>query len=1188
MAEELEGETSSANGEIMERCCVDAITCYGLPNGGSVDCYNMKSEPVVEGNGKEEADRSYVYVNGSDSVGEGGDNENGTDWAFVEESADKLKRKTDAEEAKGNGSNGCCSDKVVEIEETFNVDNGKETDYESGGIERDNIQNSKDSSNGHCSNKVVEIEETFKVEDGKETDYESGEIQRDNIQNSKDGSNNLDPVQEVDVVNSTESVSLGVAANREKEFEVESSFKVVDNVPESPEVHGDAICSNGCKDNGCNEPIENDHELLEQVMSASEIVKEISVSEPATGYSVEEHLAEDSKSDPIMEERVEESRQLSSNAEIEEKQETVHMDNDAEQENLVEVDAESLSVDHLSRTGGDHAQTAESSDCLGLDTNNPAITNSHVEISQSSETFSVPDQISITQGNGDSCDASLGMNDQDATLVLGEVLASSDDYSSMPVEGAECPPVAEEMIVAINENVVDRSLPVDDDISSTALDDGQLPAKLEVVNDAEEQILEARLEEAKPTSSAYAEMESRAQDGLPTVNDTSIDLHATKSAEIQICFGSIGHEELSSLSMGGRSSKAKSAVNAYVSCPLPDHESHENADNNIGTSHGAEVFDAVPWSDEVSPLEASVVGLAEAKPDVPEVESRFFNYLVRLPRYDGELTIQIKDAQAQLDEKTRVRDAINAEIQIIRVTRNSFIVELEAASAKERTARDSLKSKWLEIDSVQSVLNKVKNSMSIDDISNRIQSMEHRIQHETMPLNEEKLLLREIKQLKQSREQLTANMGNLEELNQALEQKEQTEERLKVLRKEVESLRGNVSRAEVVTKAAKKKHYDENGKLQELQAKFRAADAVRQEAYSHLRSLRMQLKGKNEYFNKYRDDAMRLNDLVLKGHRNNSYQFCINQVEEFMKLWNDNEGFRNNYVNWSLKGTLRRLGTKDGRSLGVDEQPPSIPPHISERVVKDISTSAFPSLEQAMARAVPVEAVPSSTDVPVKSVEQKKQESKAKAPAKPSETVESVASSVPVRDVEATVVIEESKKVKEEEEKARKEEELRREEEEEAKLKERRRLEEKAKAEAALERKKRNTERAQARAAAKAQKEAEQKEKEKEKKLKKKEKKKAAGSAPSDSTTEGEPAPSSETLTVTPKEPEVPTKIDTAAKRPYRPAHLKNQIKMKSAIPPPPLRNRGKRKMQPWMWVLLIASVVLVLFLAGNSRQLFF
>ncbi|KAK4804194.1 hypothetical protein SAY86_004011 [Trapa natans] len=395
-------------------------------------------------------------------------------------------------------------------------------------------------------------------------------------------------------------------------------------------VHGDAICSDDR-----NEPTENGNELLEQAMSASEIVKEVSVSEPATGDIVDEQLAEDRKSDLIKEVKVEESRQSGSNAEMEEKQENIHINNDAEQEDLVEVDTESLPVDQLNSTVGGHGPTAESSVCLGSSDTN-------AENSQSSGTSSIPD-LSITQSNGDSDDASLGMDDQDATLTLGEVLTSSAESSNMPVEPTAYPPVAEEVAVALNANTTGRSLSVDEDISSPALGDGKLPAELEVVNynDADEQILETQLEESKPTSSAYAEVESGDQNGLLVHNNISIKHHATKLAEIEICFGSIGHEELSSLSIRGRSSEAKSAVDSSVTHLLPDHEFHENADNNICASHGV---DAVPQS-KVSPPGAPFVGLAEDKLDLPEVESRIFNYLVSLPRYDGELTIQIKDAR---------------------------------------------------------------------------------------------------------------------------------------------------------------------------------------------------------------------------------------------------------------------------------------------------------------------------------------------------------------------------------------------------------------------------------------------------------------------------------------------------------------------------------------------------------------
>jgi uncharacterized coiled-coil DUF342 family protein len=62
----------------------------------------------------------------------------------------------------------------------------------------------------------------------------------------------------------------------------------------------------------------------------------------------------------------------------------------------------------------------------------------------------------------------------------------------------------------------------------------------------------------------------------------------------------------------------------------------------------------------------------------------------------------------------------------------------------------------------------------------QIRNMEHAIQHETLPLREEKQLIREIKQLKQHREQISSTMGRQDDVQQALDQKEQIEERLKV------------------------------------------------------------------------------------------------------------------------------------------------------------------------------------------------------------------------------------------------------------------------------------------------------------------------------------------------------------------------------------------------------------------------
>ncbi|KAL2480397.1 CAP-Gly domain-containing linker protein 1 [Abeliophyllum distichum] len=53
------------------------------------------------------------------------------------------------------------------------------------------------------------------------------------------------------------------------------------------------------------------------------------------------------------------------------------------------------------------------------------------------------------------------------------------------------------------------------------------------------------------------------------------------------------------------------------------------------------------------------------------------------------------------------------------------------------------------------------------------------VQHETLPLKEEKQFIREIKQLKQLCEQLSSNMGSQDQIQQALNQREEVQDRLK-------------------------------------------------------------------------------------------------------------------------------------------------------------------------------------------------------------------------------------------------------------------------------------------------------------------------------------------------------------------------------------------------------------------------
>ncbi|KAJ6994190.1 centromere-associated protein E isoform X1 [Populus alba x Populus x berolinensis] len=529
-------------------------------------------------------------------------------------------------------------------------------------------------------------------------------------------------------------------------------------------------------------------------------------------------------------------------------------------------------------------------------------------------------------------------------------------------------------------------------------------------------------------------------------------------------------------------------------------------------------------------------------------------YIIKVPRFDERnLREKVEDAKFQVEEKSKIRDAIQAQIHIIKAKRKEYEDSFLDARSEEKAARDLLKAKRKEIDSVQYIINRTRNALEIEEIDGRIRSMEHKIQHETLPLKEEKQFIRDIKQLKQIREQLSSNMGSQDEIQQAMDQKDQSEERLKSLRKEADVLRDSLLKAEAVTEDAKKKFNDEHEKINQLLFQHRAANDIRQEAFAHLQSLRKQLYEKSKFFYKYKDDLTAATNLALKGDKEELQRHCANQVERVMELWNNNDEFRKEYMSSNMRNTLRRLRTLDGRALGPDEQPPIIPNVVSQRVTKHNVAPSAPALEVEKP-VTPVETQRIDEKSTAKLGDKKNQTVKAKKQANPA-SLEN-----------------ENKLTKEEVELARKIEDLRKEKEA-AMLKEQRRLEEKAKAKEAMERKKRNAEKAQARASLRAQREAEQKEKEKEKKAKKKEKKKAAAEDTKD-IDEVESAPSSETPTET-NESERTEKPVTVAKRPQK------QTKAKSM--PLPLRNKGKRKMQTWMWALITLLAVIALFFMGNS-----
>ncbi|KAL4312317.1 hypothetical protein GQ457_01G006030 [Hibiscus cannabinus] len=601
----------------------------------------------------------------------------------------------------------------------------------------------------------------------------------------------------------------------------------------------------------------------------------------------------------------------------------------------------------------------------------------------------------------------------------------------------------------------------------------------------------------------------------------------------------------------------------------PVRESREpNIDANINEETRAVIKGGIQFGTVTCQQSEEPEGLDEVERKSP------FYFLIRVPRYDDEnLKEKIRLAQVRVDEKTQSRDAIRSEIQKMRAICKKYGDNFDAAISQERAIRDLHRSKRQEIDSIQSMMN-------IEDIDAKIRNMEHMIQHETMPLKDEKQYIHQIKQYKQTRERISSNMGRQDEVQQG---SDQIKERMKSLKKEADQLKVNLLKAEAATKAAKKEYHDEAEKLNKLQSQFKAADDIRQEAYSQLLSLKKQSYEKNKLFWQYRDDAKVANDLALKGDKEALQNLCVNQVEKVMDLWNNNDEFRKEYIRCNVRSTLRRLRTFDGRALGPDEEPPVIPQVVNERVAKDhtVSNSTFEEQTRekktpAKAETAPAKAEAAKDKLAAKPVEQKIQTSKPEKSTKPVPPP-SGSTTASIRDT--TEEEEKPKITKEEEERLRKAEELRKEEEA-AKLREQHRLEEIAKAKEALERKRRNAEKAQARAALRAQKEAEQKEKEREKKAKKKERRKGAAAA--SVTDETESLPTLETQAETPQESQTKEKPVTVAKRSQKPSQFTKQTKAKSI--PPPLRNRGKRKMQPWMWVLLTCVVIFALFLVGNHN----
>lgn len=582
------------------------------------------------------------------------------------------------------------------------------------------------------------------------------------------------------------------------------------------------------------------------------------------------------------------------------------------------------------------------------------------------------------------------------------------------------------------------------------------------------------------------------------------------------------------------------------------------------------------------------------KADIKFIGPQNLSYIVKVPRLAGEdVWARVQDAQEHLDRLTQERDALNVRKRKQKAVFDAYREKLEAARQEESEARAAFVDKRNGLDSARSVIGKLNQANSIEEIDELIARKEKTMEHETISLKQEKLFIREINELKAQRKQVCSNLGSKAEISEAFHQKDHIHEQHKTLKKEADLLSKNLKSLEENRKKIQISFEDERAVLRKLNDEWHAACVIRQQAYENWVELRAEPNKKNKYFRMYMKDR----DAVSKYHQSRDMAglqlYCNKQVENFMEMWSKDDDFRSMYVEANKISTLKRLGTHDGRSLGPDEDPPVIPRNNSNRrpnnpsqlaasspIVSVTTSEAAP--EKSAAVVVPVE----EDSFPVLPPTQIHKQVKSKTAGSSSQKEATTAPASEVEDVKhiekekARHLAEELELARKAEELARKEEELR--EQRAAAEKERLVLEQKAKAKEAEERKKRQAQKAQERAEFKAQKEAEIKEKRRQKKENKNPAHLASGSEGNSAavaTAETESHKSENARDSEVRQQVVPRKIT-------RPPSVVKQLNRLQPMPAP-LRNKGKRRTKQYVLIgVAVALAVVALILAGRSLDL--
>ncbi|WVZ65414.1 hypothetical protein U9M48_014779 [Paspalum notatum var. saurae] len=700
------------------------------------------------------------------------------------------------------------------------------------------------------------------------------------------------------------------------------------------------------------------------------------------------------------------------------------------------------------------------------------------------------------------------------------------------------------------------------------------------------------IDDAQPSSTTGYEFGGLDNDVGTSKDESSEIVEGTKSLDIEseVCNASTTSDECSSRIVNEGSYPAEEVVPLIEKPCLSDESCNSISSENLSVSTKLEALEPSSIGTVVPAEQKDVDERAsgELHGDHAQIIGQQRMYIIRIPRFASEDTwAKMEAAQAHLDQLTQKRDAINHLRQKQKAVCDQYRERLEAARRVEREARTAHGDKKNDLNSVRSVLGKLHQANSIEEIDELIVKKERTMQHETITLREEKILIKEINDLKAQRKQLSSNIGSKAEINEAFDQRDHIHERHKELKKDSDVLFTNLKSLEENTRKIQKSFDEERIALRKLTEEHRAANEIRQKAYSEWSELKQEPFKKNKYFFMYRDDRKNAENFRNSGDIYGLKSFCNNQIEKVMEMWNKNEEFRKQYVESNKVSTLRRLGTLDGRKLGPDEEPPVIPSRRpSNTSYLTASNTEVPTLTSIPAPTLAAPAsVPAKEDpFPVLPAPQIIKRAKAKASGNSAQIDSSAVAVSEAEDVKQTekekarLIEEQLELARKAEELARKEEELRKE--RAAAEKERLRLEQKAKAKEAEERKRRKAEKDKERAEFKARKEAEEKEKKKAKKDKKK------GGTPAESSVAGDSnaaalatADTDSNASDNPREVDVPQ--PSAPKKLSRPAAAIKQLNRVQPMPAP-LRNRGKRKMRQYLLIAAAVLSVLALFVAGN------